>query len=206
MRPIERRPLSEEEKRIVEANMNLVYKLAGNKRRSRLPFEDRVQAGTMGLMRGVQDFDPSRGNALSTYVFRWIKNAIQRAEMKHDVISVPQWVRHSHSNATDQANAERHHGCRDKALGVVGYDDSFMGRESSVESLDDAEEIEWMLGKIDELTPRLQDLIRSIYLNGETRQSYAARCKIDKKIVFVWHGMAMKHLRSICGVEYAKGA
>lgn len=63
----------------VEANMGLVHRAAGHYSRRGLPFDDLVQAGTLGLMRAVERFDPDRGNRFSTFSVWWIQQAIQRA-------------------------------------------------------------------------------------------------------------------------------
>jgi RNA polymerase sigma factor (sigma-70 family) len=64
----------------VEENIGLVY-LVAKRRRSvgRLPFEDRIGAGTLGLIRAAQKFDPGRGVTLSTYAVPWIRTFIDRA-------------------------------------------------------------------------------------------------------------------------------
>jgi len=63
----------------VEANLGLVHRAAGQYSRRGLPFDDLVQAGTIGLMRAVERFDPERGNRFSTFSVWWIQQAIQRA-------------------------------------------------------------------------------------------------------------------------------
>jgi RNA polymerase sigma factor (sigma-70 family) len=39
-------------------------------------FDDLVQAGNIGLLKAIEDYDDSRG-AFSTYAFHWIRDAIQ---------------------------------------------------------------------------------------------------------------------------------
>jgi RNA polymerase sigma factor (sigma-70 family) len=66
-------------KAAVEANLRLVIRIARKYFYSRLPFEDVVQEGNLGLMRAVDKFDYRRGYKFSTYANWWIKQAIARA-------------------------------------------------------------------------------------------------------------------------------
>eukprot|EP00968_Pinguiococcus_pyrenoidosus_P004618 scaffold301_cov243-Pinguiococcus_pyrenoidosus.AAC.123 len=57
-----------------------------------IPFEDLVQEGLLGLTRAMEGFDLSRTGTIkfSSYAVFWIKEALQRATMKHSrLIRVP---------------------------------------------------------------------------------------------------------------------
>ena len=61
----------------VEANLRLVLWCA--KRQGGLPLMDRVQEGSIGLLKAVERFDPRLGFRFSTYATWWIRQAISRA-------------------------------------------------------------------------------------------------------------------------------
>lgn len=63
----------------VRANLRLVVSLTRRYGRGRMPTEDLVQEGNLGLMKAVDRFDPSKGFRFSTYGAWWIRHAINRA-------------------------------------------------------------------------------------------------------------------------------
>jgi RNA polymerase primary sigma factor len=64
---------------MITANLRLVVKIAHEYVGLGLPFLDLINEGNIGLMKGVQRFDPNKGAKLSTYASLWIKQAIRRA-------------------------------------------------------------------------------------------------------------------------------
>lgn len=67
--------------KMIESNLRLVVKLAGNYVYRGLPFSDLIEEGNLGLIRAVEKFEPERGFRFSTYATWWIKQAIERALM-----------------------------------------------------------------------------------------------------------------------------
>ncbi len=95
---------------LMRSNLRLVLKVAKKYVNCKsLQFLDLIQEGNIGLLRGIEGYDPSLGNRLSTYATWWIRQTITRAiqELDHD-IRIPV---HLYSKAKKNAAIKRTINC-----------------------------------------------------------------------------------------------
>ncbi|MDC0675701.1 sigma-70 family RNA polymerase sigma factor [Nannocystis radixulma] len=74
-----RRSLRAAKDAFVKANLRLVVSIARRFNYGRMPLQDLIQEGNIGLMKAVDRFDPRKGFRFSTYGSWWIRHAISRA-------------------------------------------------------------------------------------------------------------------------------
>jgi RNA polymerase primary sigma factor len=66
-------------KRMIEANLRLVVKIARDYVGRGIALDDLIGEGNLGLIRATQEYDPRFGTRFSTYASYWIKQAIRHA-------------------------------------------------------------------------------------------------------------------------------
>jgi RNA polymerase sigma factor (sigma-70 family) len=80
-----------ERDRLVEKHLRLVHTIAHLYSDTTLPYDDKVQEGSLGLLRAAEKFDPERGVKFDTYASWWVKSFITRAIRRNKVVKIP-WM------------------------------------------------------------------------------------------------------------------
>ena len=70
---------AEAERRLTEANLRLVVRVARRYLNRGLSLLDLIEEGNLGLLHAVKKFQPGRGTRFSTYAVWWIRQAVARA-------------------------------------------------------------------------------------------------------------------------------
>lgn len=64
--------------KLVNHNLRLVVNIAKGFHNHAIPLIDLVQEGNLGLIRGIENYNPELGYRLTTYCVWWIRQAVQR--------------------------------------------------------------------------------------------------------------------------------
>ena len=187
----------------VRANLRLVVTLARRFNHGRMPFQDLIQEGNIGLMKAVDRFDHRKGFRFSTYGSWWIRHAISRAIAdKARAVRLPVHMLDAHNKVRKAQRAfEAEHGRRPTdaevaALTGVSVERIARMRWSLVEnplSLDQpvAEDRDTTLldNLEDESLVETADLIENQLLHETLREAFAALPPMEADILRKRMGM-----------------
>lgn len=94
--------ISNLKEQLIEQNIGLVKSIAGDFTHSGIDFEDLRQAGYIGLLNAVENYDQNAGAKFSTYATHLIKG-----EVRHQIrdeqpsVHIPQWVKRLNKKIKD---------------------------------------------------------------------------------------------------------
>ena len=106
---------------LVRDNLPLVYAIAGRMSRpGSLPFEDLGQVGSLGLLRAIEAFQPSKGRSLSSFAVPYIRGAMQHElRDRQSLMKIPRELWELRRQATVQQERHRQQQGSPLALGVL---------------------------------------------------------------------------------------
>ena len=172
---------------LIERNLRLVSHIIKKYYVQSADQEDLISIGTIGLIKGISSFDPSKGAKLATYAARRIENEILmyfRGQKKLQ----------GEVSLSDSIDMDKE-GNALQLMDVVGVDDTML---EDLHDRDSAERVRQLVGEC--LTPRESEIIRLRYgLGGTiplTQREVAAAFNISRSYVSRIEKRALEKLRA----------
>ena len=172
---------------LIEHNLRLVSHIIKKYYVQSADQEDLISIGTIGLIKGISSFDPSKGAKLATYAARCIENEILmyfRGQKKLQ----------GEVSLSDSIDMDKE-GNALQLMDVVGVDDTML---EDLHDRDSAERVRQLVGEC--LTPRESEIIRLRYgLGGTiplTQREVAAAFNISRSYVSRIEKRALEKLRA----------
>ena len=172
---------------LIERNLRLVSHIIKKYYVQSADQEDLISIGTIGLIKGISSFDPSKGAKLATYAARCIENEILmyfRGQKKLQ----------GEVSLSDSIDMDKE-GNALQLMDVVGVDDTML---EDLHDRDSAERVRQLVGEC--LTPRESEIIRLRYgLGGTiplTQREVAAAFNISRSYVSRIDKRALEKLRA----------
>ena len=164
----------------IKANLRLVVSIARRFNHGRMPLNDLIQEGNIGLIKAVERYDYRRGYRFSTYASWWIRHSISRALAdKGRAVRLPVHMLDAHqrvNRATKELSTKlgrpptiEEIGCcvgltKEKVEKIQGYvPDQALSLDRSVSDDDDRRFVE-MLHDPDAVTPTDKLVVESVSL------------------------------------------
>lgn len=163
------------QEKLAMSNVRLVISIAQKYDHLGAEMADLVQGGLIGLLRGIEKFDSSKGFRISTYVYWWIRQGVSRALVENSrTLRLPT---HLHERLSSIRNAK----IRLKDKGITPSVDKI------AESLNMSKK---KVRNATEAVSKILSLDRDAFpslngLPGETLHSYIADNKLENN---PWHG------------------
>ena len=159
---------------LIERNLRLVSHIIKKYYVQSADQEDLISIGTIGLIKGISSFDPSKGAKLATYAARCIEN---------EILMYFRGQKKLQGEVSLAASIDRdEEGSALQLMDVVGVDDTML---VDLHDRDSAERVRQLVGEC--LTPRESEIIRLRYgLGGTiplTQREVAAAFNISRSYV-----------------------
>ena len=172
---------------LIERNLRLVSHIIKKYYVQSADQEDLISIGTIGLIKGISSFDPSKGAKLATYAARCIENEILMCFRGQKKLQ-------GEVSLSDSIDMDKE-GNALQLMDVVGVDDTML---EDLHDRDSAERVRQLVGEC--LTPRESEIIRLRYgLGGTiplTQREVAAAFNISRSYVSRIEKRALEKLRA----------
>ncbi len=167
--------------------------------RGRLDREDAIQEGVLGFMRAVERFDLGRTTGLRTYAGYWIRQRVEIAKSKDNVIRVPRY--HQDGRSPSCPNAKNTLAAR-RALEAVPLESA--PEESVVEGVEESNhngyELDIVYRAMDVLSGRESEMFLLANRDGVTLKAIGKLYGISRQRVQQVNAGSLRKIRKTLGV------
>ena len=110
---------------LVERHTRFLLRAASRYRKYGRSLEELFQAGSLGMMRAAEKFDPALGFRFTTYADFWVRQSIQRYLANDQIVRTPEFVATRESRARKAAKAASDSGDQDLAKRMTAEADGY---------------------------------------------------------------------------------